>query len=313
MKLQTQIPLSPQKEQIDYNSKILLLGSCFVENIGEKLDYYKFQHAVNPFGIIFHPLAIASLIQRIVEQRLYTENDVFYRNERWHCFEVHSLMSSPSKEQLLRDLNGRLRSTCQWVKTSSCLVLTFGTAWGYVRDYKVVANCHKVPQKEFDKILYTSDVIAKAIQSSIEQIRGMNPEVKIILTVSPVRHLKDGFIENQQSKANLITAVHQVVSSEANTYYFPSYEIMMDELRDYRFYAEDMVHPNTLAVNYIWEKFKQVWIVPSVFDVMEKVCQIQKGLAHKPFNPESEEHQIFKKKLQHRIDKLQEQYPDMVF
>ncbi len=314
MKLQTQIPFSKTDDQIDYQSELLLLGSCFVENIGDKLKYFKFKSLQNPFGILFHSLAIENLVQRAVENSCYTEQDVFNKNGQWMCFSAHSGISTNSKSKLLQNLNGALQVTKEQITKSTHIIITLGTAWVYqnLASNNIVANCHKVPQKEFTKELLSVEEIIKSLENIIQLIAVANPKAQIIFTISPVRHLKDGFVENQQSKAHLITAVHQIIE-EHNVSYFESYEIMMDELRDYRFYGKDMVHPNELAIDYIWEKFKTVWISGNTFPTMDEVDAIQRGLLHRPFSPESEEHQKFIELLQEKIKSLKNRYSFMEF
>lgn len=317
MKLQTHIPFEKAGNQIDYSSHTFLLGSCFVENIENKLDYFKFRTLQNPFGILFHPLAIENLIQKAVSKQNYTEQDIFYKNERWLCFDAHSDLSDLSKEILLQKLNDALLKTRQQLNKSSHIIITLGTAWVYrnLASNKIVANCHKVPQKEFSKELLSNNEITQSLGRIIESIKSINPKVQLIFTISPVRHLKDGFVENQQSKAYLITALQALlgVSVGANGLYFPSYELMMDELRDYRFYKADMVHPNQLAIDYIWEKFKYVWISEEIYQIMNEVETIQKGLNHKPFNHNSEQHQQFLESLNEKITHLQQKHPFMEF
>lgn len=316
MKLQTTIPFKPQQyNQIDYNSKIVLIGSCFVENIGNKLDYFKFQNLQNPFGILFQPLAIENLITQAINEKEFTEADIFFHNEQWHCFEAHSKLSTPSKEALIDNLNLNIKLTNQQIAQSTHVIITLGTAWvyRYLETDAVVANCHKVPQKQFVKELLSVDEISESIEAITSLIKSINPEVSIIFTISPVRHLKDGFVQNTQSKAHLISAIHQVVEPRNNLYYFPSYEIMMDELRDYRFYAEDMIHPNQTAIDYIWDKFLEIWISKDTHKVMEAVDVVQKGLLHKPFNPNSEAHQQFLKNLKESQLKLNNQFSHITF
>ena len=314
MKFQTQIPLEKQsKNLIDYNSKILLLGSCFVENIGEKFKYFKFQNAINPFGILFHPKAIETLIANAINKKEYSIEDVFFHNERWHCFDAHSGLSNSSKEQLLFDLNESMKFTYQYIQQSTHIIITLGTAWvyKYIESGNVVANCHKIPQKHFNKTILSVEEIIISIKNIESLMRSISPNIQIIYSVSPVRHIKDGFIENNQSKSHLITAIHQVVND--NSEYFPSYEIMMDELRDYRFYAEDMLHPNQTAINYIWDKFLQVWITSKSSTTMDDVDIIQKGLLHKPFNPNSNSHQYFLEDLEKKKAQLHLQFPHITF
>lgn len=318
MELQTQIPFHPSDNPIDYQSKVVLFGSCFVENIGTKLAYFKFQQFQNPFGILFQPLAIANLMQRAIARKKYQQDEVFEQDGVWRCFDAHSDLRSSSSEELLHLLNQRLEETRISLETSSHIIITLGTAWVYEHQAsgKVVANCHKVPQKAFTKKLLSVAEIEASLQNIVSLIQNVNPKAQIIFTISPVRHLKDGFVENQRSKAHLITALYTILSSRAQSReiaYFPAYEIMMDELRDYRFYGTDMVHPNPLAVDYIWEKFKLVWISESAYSVMDEVESVQKGLLHRPFNPDSEAHQKFKTSLRTKITYLQERYPFMKF
>lgn len=238
MKLLTKIPLKPQQHnQIDYNSNVLLLGSCFVENIGKKLDYFKFQNFQNPFGILFQPLAIECLITNAINEKKYTQDDIFFHNEQWHCYDAHSKLSAASKEDLLLKLNSAVKHTNEQIKQATHIIITLGTSWVYrhIEIDTIVANCHKAPQKKFLKELLSVDDILVSLQSLIALIKSINANVSILFTVSPVRHLKDGFVENTQSKSHLISAIHQVVEPRMNLFYFPSYEIMMDELRDYRF------------------------------------------------------------------------------
>lgn len=316
LNLQTQIPLKKQSHDlIDYNSRLLLLGSCFSENIGEKFNHFKFQVLQNPFGILYHSNALENLILSAVNDKQYVESDVFFHNERWHCFDAHSDLSSTSKTQLLLNLNNAIKSTRQRIIDDSHVIITLGTAWVYrlIETDTVVANCHKVPQKNFLKEIQSVDSITESLQSIVALIRSLNYKASILFTISPVRHLKDGFIENKQSKSHLITAVHQVVDPRKNIHYFPSYEIMMDELRDYRFYNEDMLHPNPIAVHYIWERFNTVWISSEASQTMERVDNIQKGMQHKPFNPESEQHITFIKNLESQKRALIEDFPHISF
>lgn len=314
MNLQTKIPLKKQEYNlIDYNSKVFLLGSCFAENIGEKFDYFKFQQYVNPFGILFHPIAIHNLVSNALQGKKYTEDDVFINNEQFHSFDAHSKLSQHTKSLLLHQLNAASQKTSHYLKQSTHVVITLGTAWvyRYIMTNKIVANCHKIPQQQFQKQILSVDVIVAALRSIIEQVKKVNPKVNFIFTVSPVRHIKDGFVENTQSKSHLIAALHKVLGDQS--YYFPSYEIMMDELRDYRFYNQDLLHPSPLAVDYIWDRFKTVWMADSAITIMTEVDTIQKGLQHKPFNPNSTAHLKFVQQLVERQITLTHQYPNIKF
>ena len=316
MNFTTKIPITQNANPIDYNSKIVSFGSCFAENMGDKLLYYKFQTQVNPFGIIFNPFSIEKLIERVVLQRYFTKDDIFFFNERWHCYEVHSELSDADAEVVLSKLNRILSDTQKQLQQATHIIITYGTSWVYrhIETNGIVANCHKVPQKQFSKELLSIDSIQKSIQNTVSLIATLNPKCNFIFTVSPVRHLKDGFVENQVSKAHLIAAIYATTNTKQQTLnYFPSYEIMMDELRDYRFYADDMMHPSSMAIDYIWERFAATQIDASAITTMELVQTIQKGLAHRPFNPNSESHQKFEANLKEKIATLEAQYSFMKF
>ena len=280
--------------------------------MSEKFKYYKFQNTVNPFGILFHPLAIQQIIRRAIHQDFFTESDLFFYNERWHCYEIHSDLSAANKESLLQKLNQLLVDFKSQITDATHLLITYGTSWVYREKASnmIVANCHKVPQSQFEKELVSIAKIQTSIQETIALIRSVNADCSIVLTVSPVRHIKDGFVENQRSKAQLIAAIHEQLKTDN---YFPSYEIMMDELRDYRFYAEDMLHPNSIAIDYIWERFVESAVSEDSLSIMEEVNTIQKGVAHKPFHPDSHSYQQFLKQLQAKITHLQKRYPELLF
>ncbi|AWM14233.1 GSCFA domain-containing protein [Flavobacterium sp. NRK F10] len=336
MQFRTEIPVLQSECKIDYHSGLLLLGSCFAENIGSKFEYYKFQAHVNPFGIIFNAVSLEKLVKRVVEKDYFAEKDIFFHNDLWHCYEVHSELSNPNKEEFLKELNQLIDSVNQQIhKLTHCLI-TLGTSWVYrLRETEqIVANCHKVPQKEFTKELLSVEENELSLQTIVSLIQSINSDVKFIFTVSPVRHIKDGFFENNVSKGNLFSAINILLSSrsksrdkiqnkalkvfdsgrtESSINYFPSYEMVMDELRDYRFFEADMLHPNRVAIDYIWEKFSQSFFTAETASVMKSVEAIQKGLAHKPFNPDTEQHILFLNKLEGKIQMLQSQFPFLKF
>ena len=315
MKLTTPIKLSRQNPPINYSSKVLLLGSCFAQNMGAKLEYYKFQQCTNPFGILFHPVAIEKLITRAVNHTWFTSKDVFLQNEQWHCFLAHSKLSNTSEEDLISALNSALEKLRFSLLEASHVVFTFGTAWVYKHLEKdtIVANCHKVPQKEFVKQLLSPDDVSDVLLGIETKLRTINPTCSIINTVSPVRHIKDGLLANSRSKAHLIAGVQEIVSPEKLNYYFPSYEIMMDELRDYRYYKEDLIHPNQTAIAIIWNAFTGSWICPETAALQKKIATIQSGLLHTPFNENSKAHIHFKKDLEVQISQVQKALPWATF
>lgn len=315
MNFQTNIPLKEQKPSIDYSSRLLLIGSCFTENVGKKFEYFKFQTTLNPFGILFHPLAIENLISRAVNKNYYTEDDILHNNDQWLCVDAHSKCNRQSSEELLEYLNGKLDACSNALLSATHLVLTLGTSWVYrhIESGQIVANCHKLPQKDFLKELLSPEAIASSLQNTIALCKHINPDITMICTVSPVRHLKDGFQENMRSKAHLLTAVHQNIADDAALVYFPSYELMIDELRDYRFYADDMIHPSELAINYIWSRFSEVWVSDAAKSIMKKVDSIQKRLLHRPFNPTSKPHLEFNRKIKSDIIALNSEIPHLSF
>lgn len=306
MHFTTKIPVTKSQNKIDYNSKLLLLGSCFSENIGNKFTYFKFQTEINPFGIIFNTVSLEKLLLRCIRKQYFTEKDVVFHNDLWHCFEVHSELSNSNKEEFLSKLNEIIDHTNQYIgKLTHCLI-TLGTSWVYrnIETKEIVANCHKVPQKKFTKELLSTEQIEASLQNIVNEIKKVNATCKFIFTVSPVRHIKDGFFENNVSKGNLFSALNSILKYDSELNYFPSFEIVMDELRDYRFFEKDMLHPNSIAVDYIWEKFLEVYIDKESIELMSEIETIQKGLAHRPFNPNTENHKKFLKNLQDKIDNL---------
>ena len=315
MNLQTKIILKKEtKNRINYNSKLVLLGSCFSKNIGNKLTYFKFQTHQNPFGILFHPKAIENLITNAINEKEYVSKDLIFQDERWHSFDAHSNLSSSNQEILLKKLNSSVQATNKKLKKATHIIITLGTSWVYrsIETGAVVANCHKIPQNKFSKELLSIVEINKSLKTIISLLKSINKDINVLFTVSPIRHLKDGFIENTQSKSHLIAAIHNIVDCK-NVSYFPSYEIMMDELRDYRFYYEDMIHPNKIAINYIWEKFNETWFEENTWSIMKEIELIQKGMAHKPFDKNSEKHQNFLQNLESKKEKIRTQFPFINF
>ena len=309
MKFRTELNIEKYPNQIDYNTKIYGLGSCFVDNIKAKLDYYQFQNRLNPFGTIFNPVSIKNIFQHIVHQQLFTEKDLFFHQSFWKSFELHSKFNQADQEVLIKTVNNEIQTSFQYLQQSQCLFITLGTAWIYrhKKSGVIVSNCHKIPQSEFDKQLLSPTEIIDSLKDLIQLAKKINPNINILMSISPIRHLKDGFIENQRSKAHLLTAVHQVIDKH-QVIYFPSYEIMLDDLRDYRFYKNDFLHPNDLAVDYIWEKFQSSLITPQAYVMMQQIDKIRKALQHKSFQSKSRAEQKRLHKLQNDIKNLKEKY-----
>ncbi|CAM3404576.1 GSCFA domain-containing protein [Flavobacterium longum] len=317
----TRIPIAVSPNPIGYDSQVLSLGSCFAVNMAEKLGYFQFRQTVNPFGILFQPTAIEKLLERAINDSPFNETDIFYANDRWQCFDVHSDLSHPDATIFLHRLNEALATTRGHLQQASHVIVTLGTAWVYRHKSSGnrVANCHKIPQTEFTKELLPIEAIAESLSRIVSLVSRDNPSAQLIFTVSPVRHLKDGFVENQRSKAHLIAALHTVLDKQSGhqppvtSHYFPSYEIMMDELRDYRFYADDLLHPSPMAINCIWEKFAASWVSPEVFPVMAEVDAVRKAQSHRPFNPDADSYRKFVQATTEKIAALQVRFPHMAF
>jgi len=300
----------PQNKVIDHQSGILLLGSCFSENIGNKLAEYKFPVSINPFGILYNPESIAQSIEMIINNKSFCSNDLFEQNGVFKSFYHHSRFSDVDENTCLKNINTSISTAHKHLKKSKLLLLTFGTAWVYQlnKTKQIVSNCHKVQAKYFDRFKLSTHQIINRYKELILRIQAINPEIQIIFTVSPVRHLKDGAAENQLSKATLIMASHQLVNDIDNCFYFPSYEIMMDDLRDYRFYNDDMVHPSAVAVNYVWDKFCDYAVSNNSQKLMTDINKITQAINHRPFNPETEAHQKFLKKTLRKMKTLEEKF-----
>ncbi|WP_158962410.1 GSCFA domain-containing protein [Myroides fluvii] len=317
MKFSTVVPVSYTGKKITYEDKILCMGSCFAVNIGEKFKAYQFQQIINPFGILFHPKAIEKLVEYAVKGYEFTTSDVFEHQEIWSSFVAHSDLNELEQEDIVTKLNVKLFDLQMALRESTFIALTFGTAWVYAlkETGEIVANCHKVPNTQFDKRLLSYEEVVESYKHIITLIRTVNSEAHILCSISPVRHIKDGFVENQRSKSILLAALHQALAvvQDAKVNYIPVYEIVMDELRDYRFYKEDLIHPNDMAIQYVWERFVAHYVDEQMDAVMKKVDEVQKGLNHRPFNPTAEQHLKFLDSLIEKIDDLLERYPFMSF
>jgi hypothetical protein len=303
----TIVPMPSAFPRISYDSKILALGSCFTENIGHSLSAAKFDVFVNPNGIVYNPVSIAKCLHRILDGRPYSENELLQHNDRWHSLEHHSRFSMPTKAQTLEKINGQLEQANRHIASYSHLMLTFGTAYAY--RYKaansVVANCHKLPATDFEKIRLKVAEMVEALRVSINQLKARNPAIQIILAISPVRHLRDGLHQNNLSKSGLLLAANQLYTEMPDVWYFPSFEIVVDELRGYRFYAEDMAHPSNQAVQYIWKRFQETAMSAETTSIMKKVKHIVQAAQHRPFHPESAQHQAFLLKQLKKIEQME--------
>ncbi len=308
---EVEIPEFPGK--MEYSSGSVMLGSCFTGEIGEILRQLKFRVDINPFGILYNPVSIANSLKILLEKRFFTPDDLFFKEGRWFSFAHHSRFASEKRGQALEIINGRIQSGSENIRTADYLFLTFGTSWVYELKAtgQVVTNCHKVPASEFNRYRLPVEEIFEVYSELLEEIWLVNPRVQVVFTVSPIRHWKDGAIENQISKATLIVAITRILEHFTNQqcHYFPSYEIVMDELRDYRFYATDMIHLSEVAVNHIWEKFEEALVAEESQMIAKEVRSIQKAMMHRPMAVHSPEYENFVTERLKKISNLQEKYP----
>jgi hypothetical protein len=315
MQLQTIVPIPAPNFNIAHTDKILTIGSCFAQNMSEYLTERKFQVVTNPFGILYNPLSIARNLTAIIENKTYQEADLFHHNERWNSFDHHSNFSFFDKKTTLENINGHIKKAHQQLLEANVLMITLGTAFTYFKknDQNPVANCHKLPAKEFEKKLVPVTEIVGKLSEVLEKILAKKPNLKIIFTLSPIRHIRDGIIENQQSKATLLLALHELKTKFQTAYYFPSYEIVLDELRDYRFYGSDLVHLNETGLEYIWQRFSATFFEKITLERVQQFQKITKAFHHRPFHPTSEQHLLFLKKYAQITSQYQKQFPFLDF
>lgn len=321
MKFHFEFDIKKPAQPITHKDKLLLIGSCFTENIGEKLKKYKFTVLENPNGILFNPVSVAEALTSYIDNTQFTKADLFQFNEGWHSWKHHSRFSALSPEETLTKINTSIIRANAYLKNASYLMITLGSSWIYTLTEKalngkfgsVAANNHKTPADWFHRRLMTTEEVLQTLDNMLYRLFHFNPQLKIIFTISPVRHLREGVVENNRSKAVLIQAVHHLVDKFDKLYYFPAYELVIDDLRDYRFFAEDLVHPNYFATQYVWEKFIDACMDEATKKLMEEIHSINLAYQHKPFNPTSEQHKRFLKSFYERTSLLQEQYPHLDF
>lgn len=293
----TEIEIPEFSSKLDYSKSLMLLGSCFSENIGQKLIDLKFSVDMNPFGIVYNPVSIANSLKILLEKRTFTANDLFNDQGLWNSFYHHSRFSDLDGEEALRKINKRILASNEFLKSADFLFITFGTAGVYELKTtgQIVSNCHKVSAAEFKRYRLGVSEITEVYRELLQELWQLNPKVKVVFTVSPIRHWKDGAVENQMSKATLLLAIDQLIRGfgDERCSYFPAYELVMDELRDYRFYAEDMLHLSPVAVDFIFEKFAKTIITKESQQTFGKVMKIRKAVQHRPFNRTSPEYKKF--------------------
>jgi hypothetical protein len=300
----TVVSLGVSPFRLGLNDRILTVGSCFADAIGSRLGHYKIATQANPFGTIYNPHAIHKLLLYTCEPCALPENGFIKQNDVYLNYDFHSKLWADTQATLSDKLSGLLNTSHVFLKTASCIIITYGTAWVYKRNDTgdIVANCHKVPAAAFTKALLTSNKITESFDALYKALKAVNPRLNIILTVSPVRHIKETLELNSVSKSILRTACHEITSAYTDVHYFPAYEIMMDDLRDYRFYKSDMIHPSDVAEDYIWHKFTDHFANQGLKEFLVEWKQILAALSHKPFHPASESHQRFLKDLLTKLE-----------
>ena len=321
--LPIQIPALPAP--VNYGDGILLVGSCFTEHIGNKLAALKFNVLQNPHGILFDPQSVANSLISYVQNKQYTEADLFYLHELWQSWQHHSVFSGMDKQACLDEINASQHRAHALLKTARYIIITLGSSFSYrlsatapadvlqQRSDQSVANCHRAPAQWFSKHLMGIEETNAALDSCIHQLLHFNPALQIIFTVSPVRHIRDGVTENNRSKARLIEVVHNLVNKFDRLYYFPAYELVIDVLRDYRFYDIDMVHPNYPATSFVMEKFIQACISPASRLAMEEIEKLVTAHRHRAFQPATKAHQQFLLAHLQKAKELQAKYPQLDF
>lgn len=303
MKFRTEIEATPLAEGLEYGAKLFALGSCFAENISERLSRAKFSIVSNPFGVLFNPASIANAIERLTDARAFAVCDITAGKECYFSFDAHSALDGKTHTEAFGNLNRAVAQGSKALHDAEWVILTFGTAWVYEHEGRVVANCHKQPAAEFVRRRLS---VAEIVERYSRLFEGALRDKKVILTVSPVRHIGDGLQENSVSKATLRLAVEELVPKYENVHYFPSYEILIDDLRDYRYYADDLAHPSKMAVDYVWERFCDAVLSEGAKAKLPLVEQVVAAAEHRPFNPECEVHRAFCRKMLAKAESLPE-------
>jgi hypothetical protein len=301
--LQTIVKTQNPGFNISYSDMTCFFGSCFANHIGNKFERYKLNSLVNPYGVLYNPASIAQGIERILKKKTFTEEELHSYHNQWLSFYHYTSFSNPDKKTCLDTINAGYSHAVKSLNIASVVIITLGTSYEYrlKETGKTVANCHKLPDSYFIRNFLKTGQTVNLLGDTIKELLACNPNIRIIITVSPIRHWKDGAIENSRSKAALLLAVKELENIFKEVYYFPVYEIFMDELRDYRFYASDMLHPSEFAIEYIWEKFETTFFTFDTISITNQVEKIKKSLGHKPINIKSDQHQKFLESLKKQI------------
>lgn len=311
MDFQIPIQIAKLPQGIRYTDKVLLTGSCFTEHIGDRLAELKFDTLQNPNGILFDPYSVASSIVSYIQHREFTEKDLSHFNELWQSWQHHSRFSGLDREATLEQINQSQRRAHHYLKSANWLIITLGSSFSYrlAETGLPVANCHRAPAQWFRKHLMTIEETNSVLDNCLHQLFQFNPSLQIIFTISPVRHIRDGVIENNRSKARLIEVVHHLVNKFDKLFYFPAYELVIDVLRDYRFYDIDLVHPNYPATRFVMEKFMEFCVDKDASLLAEEIQQIVTARKHRPFQPNTEAHKKFLQAHVQKVQQLQQKHP----
>ena len=298
---------------LSHTDQTLMIGSCFAEHIGARLIEQSFNLDLNPFGVLFNPVSIAGGIQRLITGDAYQIEDLFVHQGLWHSFDHHSRFSGTDPLEVLNRINQQLNDSSERLKSTGKVFITFGTArvYHYKETGRVVSNCHKVPAQEFENHLLRVGDIVWLYTRIIHELIHINPELKIVFTISPVRYWKDGPMGNQVSKATLLLAVSELIKNFDQLSYFPAYEIFMDDLRDYRFYDQDLIHPGASGLSYIWRKFGETYFTTETLDLNNRIEKLVKATKHKPRNPDTKEYQKFLEDLNNKKEQLHNDHPNI--
>ncbi len=306
MEFKTTLEIKPAQEKIHPHYKVASIGSCFADHIGHRFEEMKMDILSNPFGIIYNPISQMRLINLCLEGKQLNPEHIVENQDIYNHLDAHSMFGKKDLYDLKSGIQVASNALKDYLENARVLILTFGTSWvfRYEKTGEIVANCHKLPSQNFSKELLTIENITESVIPTLKKIKKINPAIRVILTVSPVRHIKEGIPENSLSKSILRVAVDQIEKSLEDVSYFPSYELMMDDLRDYRFFGEDMIHPNIMARNYIWKKFRETYFSEALFTYCDKWQSIKNDLTHRVMNPGSIEHVQFLESLLKKLEKF---------
>lgn len=315
MNFRTELSIPPFPFKISHQDALLSIGSCFTEHIGGRLTALKFNHLLNPFGIVYNPISIAEQLEALFSKKTFSESDLFENQGLWHSFAHHGSFSGLNQMETLAKINSSLQQAQERFPSVNRLFLTFGTANVFIlkESNQIVANCHKMPGTVFEKRRLTVEEIKSAFLPVLQKLKSQNADLQVFFTVSPVRHIRDGLVENQRSKATLLLAIDAICQELDFAHYFPAYEWIMDDLRDYRFFEPDMIHPNSVAIDYVWQQFSHAFFTENTQDLIRQIEAIVQASKHRPSHPQSDQHQVFVQKQLEKIKQLESAYPNLNF